>query len=166
MRNSVFIYKVNGDLFVLGHNSFGQLGLGDDEYRDKPVLLMNDINIKNICCGNNNHSMIYKNNGDLFVFGSNSCGQLGLGDYNHKSIPTLLMNDKDIKDIYSGKSYSMIHKNNGDLYVFGNNLYGQLGLGTNNLINIKPMLLMNDKEIKSICCGGWHPRLRYLLNDI
>ena len=69
----------------------------------------------------------------------NSCGQLGLGDYNHKSIPTLLMNDKDIKDIYSGKSYSIIHKNNGDLYVFGNNLYGQLGLGTNNLINIKPM---------------------------
>ena len=155
MLNSIFIYKNNGDLLVVGHNYSGQLGLGDNKYRDKPVLLMNDKNIKSICSGNN-HSMIYKNNGDLFVFGSNSYGQLGLGDIKNRWIPTLLMNDKEIKSIHSGKSYSMIYKNNGDLLVFGNNIYGQLGLNTTNLINTEPILLMNDKEIKSICCGGWH----------
>ena len=32
---------------------------------------MNDTNIKNIICGTN-HTIIYKNNGDVLVFGDNT----------------------------------------------------------------------------------------------
>ena len=57
----------------------GQLGLGDNQNRNKPELLMTDPEIKQIICGDF-HTMIYRNNGDVLVFGYNVCGQLGLGD--------------------------------------------------------------------------------------
>ena len=93
---SIFLYKVNGDLFVWGNNQYGQLGLGDYLYRDKPVLLMNDLRIKKII-KSINFTMLYKTNGDLFVFGSNTFGNLGLGDFYHRDIPVLLMNDINIR---------------------------------------------------------------------
>ena len=44
------------------------------------------------------------------------------------NIPTLLMNDKNIRNIICGEYHTMIYKDNGDLLVFGRNYYGQLGL--------------------------------------
>jgi hypothetical protein len=49
------------------------LGIGDTEDRFKPTLIMKDENINSIhCFGYSN--MILKNNGELFVFGHNGCG--------------------------------------------------------------------------------------------
>ena len=50
----------------LGSNISGQLGLGDNEDRNKPELLMTDPEIKQIICGYQ-HSIIYRNNGDVLV---------------------------------------------------------------------------------------------------
>jgi alpha-tubulin suppressor-like RCC1 family protein len=65
------------------------------------------------------HSIIYKENGDLFVFGYNSDGQLGLGDNQERNTPTLLLNDKDIEDIVCGSYHTIYYKKNGEIYVFG-----------------------------------------------
>ena len=73
------IYRNNGDVLVFGDNEKGQLGLGDNQNRNKAELLMTDPEIKQIICGSY-HTMIYRNNGDVLVFGSNRYGQLGLGD--------------------------------------------------------------------------------------
>ena len=151
LRHSI-IYKDSGDLLVFGDNTFGQLGFRNpkkySKYIHNPILLMNDKNIKMIYCGGY-HSVIYKNNGDLLVFGNNKYGQLGLRDNKNRCIPKLLMNEKNIKMIHCGEFYSMIYKNNGDLLVFGSNESGQLGLGDceNRYI---PTLLMSDREIKMI----------------
>ena len=56
----------------------GQLGLGHNENINIPTLLMNDESIKNIICGNQ-HTIIYKDSGDILIFGDNKYGQLGLG---------------------------------------------------------------------------------------
>jgi len=90
--------------------------------------------------------MILKENGELFIFGDNDCGQLGLGHNNDISKPTLLMQDPTIKSICCGYSHSMILKENGELFVFGGNSHGQLGFGHTNAIN-KPTLLMTNKTI-------------------
>ena len=42
------IYRNNGDVLVFGCNAYGQLGLGDNQKRNKPVFLMNNINLKMI----------------------------------------------------------------------------------------------------------------------
>ena len=42
------IWRNNGDVLVFGSNASGQLGLGDNQNRNKPVFLMNNINLKMI----------------------------------------------------------------------------------------------------------------------
>ena len=92
----IYIYsnvnEYKNDLYVIGDNQYGQLGLNDNINRTKLSLASsldaNDI-IKMISCGDD-HSIIYKNN----------YGQLGLGDHNSRNTPILLMNDKTVKMIY------------------------------------------------------------------
>ena len=139
------IFSFDNSVYVFGHNSYGQLGLGHNNNINKPTLLMQDPTIKSISHGYH-HSMILKENGELFVFGYNKYGQLGLGHNNNINKPTLLMQDPTIKSICCGSYYSMILKENGELFVFGGNSYGQLGFGHNNAIN-KPTLLMTNKSI-------------------
>ena len=154
------IYKDNGDVIVFGCNLSGELGLGHSKDIRTPTLLMNDkqsvsgaSTIRNIICGAH-YTIIYKDNGDVLVFGCNDCGQLGLGyDENNVNKPTLLMNDTTIKNIICGHSHTILYKNNGDILGFGCNYYGELGLGHNKNI-YKPTLLMNDKNIKNIICGA------------
>ena len=97
-----FIYNLNGDILVFGHNGYDQLGLGHTKHVNTPTLLMNNKAIKNIICGRH-HTIIYinsitlgKDNDDVLVFGYNGYGQLGLGHDNNINKPTLLMNDKTI----------------------------------------------------------------------
>ena len=68
---------------------------------------MNDLEIKIIACGPS-HTFIYKDNGDLLGFGGNMFGQLGLYDFEDRLIPTLLMNDKNIKMFFVGNPFDNI----------------------------------------------------------
>jgi alpha-tubulin suppressor-like RCC1 family protein len=112
------------------------------------------------------HILIYKNNGDLYVTGSNTYGQLGLGDDIERFNLTFLHNDSDIKSIHCGGYHTLIYKNTGDLYVFGMNQYGQLGLGNYNFSINVPVLLMNDNNIKSIHVGEFRTILYKNNGDI
>lgn len=104
----------------------------------------------------NNHNIIYKNNGDLWGYGRNSEGQLGIGTCDNVHTPMILYNDKDIKDIICGGFHTIIYRYNGDVLVCGYNFHGQLGLSTNDTYIINRILLMNDKEIKIIAAGLYH----------
>jgi hypothetical protein len=75
---------------------------------------MSDINIKQVIC-RYNHTFILKNNGDLFGFGYNHHGQLGLGDINNRLIPTLLMKNTNITIINNHKINHEFTSNN---YIF------------------------------------------------
>ena len=94
--------------------------------------------------------IFYTISGDVILIGSGYGYEYG--DYNNICNATLLMNDKNIKNIIRGTNHSIIYKNNGDVLVFGYNCYGQLGLTHNKDVS-KPTLLMNDKYIKNIICS-------------
>lgn len=49
----------------------------------------------------------------------------------------------------------MIYNDNGELWGFGDSENGQLGIG-NNINQYEPIILMQDKYIKQICCGGYY----------
>ena len=149
--NHIVFHKNNGDILVCGSNYKGQLGLGHHtESVNVPTLLVNDPNIKNIICGDE-YTIILRDNGDIIVFGSNSMGQLGLGDICEIKVPTLLMNDPNIKTISCGSVHTIIYKNNGDVIGFGANRLGQLYPSIKDEIKI-PTILMNDPSIKNIIC--------------
>eukprot|EP01091_Cochliopodium_minus_P011463 TRINITY_DN3252_c0_g2_i6.p2 TRINITY_DN3252_c0_g2~~TRINITY_DN3252_c0_g2_i6.p2 ORF type:complete len:132 (+),score=29.89 TRINITY_DN3252_c0_g2_i6:156-551(+) len=106
------------------------------------------------------HSILYDENGDFFIFGNGQNGQLGLGNVEHQNEIKRLMNDPFIKTIKTGMAHTIFYKITGDLMVMGGNIFGQLGLDKNgkqrkNLIQTKPELIMNDKNIKNVYSGDF-----------
>ncbi len=69
----------SGLVFSWGSNGRGQLGIGHTRNSIKPQLINNRSNvfIKKIRCGRF-HSLLLSNDGDIYAFGSNDYGQLGI----------------------------------------------------------------------------------------
>jgi len=80
-----------GNLFSWGNNCYGQLGVGDYSDRNTPTLISFDFgdSISSIATGGV-HSMAFTKSGNIFVWGYNACGQLGLGDTTNQNKPHLL----------------------------------------------------------------------------
>ncbi|RLG04369.1 MAG: hypothetical protein DRN68_09895, partial [Thaumarchaeota archaeon] len=78
----------NGDVYAFGGNDSGQLGLGDEKRRTVPTKIVGlPEPAKAIACGSY-HSLVLLENGEVYAFGSNSYGQLGLGDKEDRAVPT------------------------------------------------------------------------------
>ena len=157
------ILKANNELFVYRGNSFGQLGLGHQNYQHELQLLMRGERIRQIACGEQ-HTVILKANNDVLVFGKNLDGELGLGDYINRSLPQILMQQEEIKQISCGMGYTIILKNNNNILVFGRNDSCQLGLNYyeyGNLIR-NPTMLIQNNSIREIITSamGCHTIIR------
>ena len=87
-----FIETTDNKLFVFGYNDYGQLGLGDTNYRNTPTELTDSRirgKVKKVTLSGTN-SFIETTDNKLFVFGGNGADQLGLGDRNNRNTPTEL----------------------------------------------------------------------------
>ena len=78
------------------------------------------------------HSFTVAINGDgqLYSWGKNNLGQLGLGDTFIRRTPTRVGNSVDWKDVALGESHVLATKSDGSLWVWGSNSTGQLGNGS------------------------------------
>ena len=84
-----------------------------------------------------NHFVALKANGEVWTWGSNSNGQLGVSDKTNKQKPTKTSiydsNNEDNNyaiDVAAGYQFTAILKNDGTVWMSGNNGYGQLADGT------------------------------------
>ena len=66
-------------------------------------------------------------NDNVWVFGRNSNGQLGLGDRS-RSTPTQVPNIK-ARQVSAGTLHTIVVDLENNVWVFGHNSYGHLGLG-------------------------------------
>ena len=124
--NHSLMLKDNGEVWVWGDNSFGQLGLSSGEVIiNQPIKLME--NVRSIACGDN-FSMVIMQDRSLWVWGDNSSGQLGLGDKVQRNVPTKLMEGVQAAD--GGKLHMLIIGDDNTLYACGSNQMSQLGLGS------------------------------------
>lgn len=127
----LFVCLTNDDIYVMGKNENGQLGVGDRESRELPVkVILPGIKVKKISTGRF-HSLMLSESGDVYVCGANNCGQCGMGE-NVKDIllPILLDIKEIVVDIACGWNHSLVCTSSGALYAFGHPEYGQLGFGT------------------------------------
>jgi alpha-tubulin suppressor-like RCC1 family protein len=106
------IIDLDNNIWAMGYNRYGQLGLGLTNNRNIPTKL-DDIKAKSISCGEN-HTMIIDLEDNIWAMGLNFDGQLGLGkskalqdDTNNRYIPTQLPNMKS-KSINCGTDHTMI----------------------------------------------------------
>ena len=95
-------------------------------------------------CGNS-HSMCIDSNNNLYIFGSNSSGQLGLGnsDFRKKPMKHPLSN---IIDISKGGYTTFVKTLNNEIYAFGNNDFSQLGIETKDRNQLTPIRVFEDNE--------------------
>ncbi|WP_418657946.1 RCC1 domain-containing protein, partial [Clostridioides difficile] len=127
----------------------GQLGLGDNTNRNT-FTKVNIDNVKKVICGSY-HTLVLKNNGELYATGRNKEGQLGLGDIVNRDTFTKV-NIDNVKEISCGLDHTLVLKNNGELYGCGSNGQGQLGLGDNTGRNT--FTKVNIDNVKGINAGG------------
>ena len=118
-------------------NSNGPIGdpCSEPMYFDRSQL--NGEYIKKVICGSN-HVLILTEEKNVFAFGNNEFGQLGLNPdriIHHFQISKLLY-EKNIEDIFTGDDHSFLIKLENGIRVlksWGNNVYGQLGIGSSNI---------------------------------
>lgn len=119
--------KADGSLWAWGENTSGQLGQGTTStFIDQPVQVGTATDWTNLACGKN-HVLAIRNQGDLWGFGSNNYGQLGLGDMTNRSTPTRVGDKTTWSALSCGYLHSLAMLRDGTLYGFGDNRLSQLG---------------------------------------
>ena len=146
-HNYTLLLTLEGNIYSFGSNLYGQLGLNDNDIRETniPTLIKNIPDIKRIECGPMSSMCIDVNN-DLWLFGDNEHGQLGLGDTKNRNKPIKHPILSNIMDI-SSRGYSTFIKTfDHKIYVFGNNDNSQLGIKTSGEYQITPIQVFQANE--------------------
>jgi alpha-tubulin suppressor-like RCC1 family protein/subtilisin family serine protease len=99
------------------------------------------------------HSLLVKPDGTLWVWGSGTSGQLGLGtNYQTVSVPTQIPGLSNVVASAAGGSHSLALLTDGSVWAWGAGTSGQLGLGTTNNV-WTPVQIPGLSNIVSISAG-------------
>ena len=111
----------------------GQLGQGHNEICAPNIVKVQHLNdIIFLHCAGGATSVVDSQN-NVFSFGGNNRGQLGVGDEEDRNTPTLIEALRDIKitSVSSSNFHSMFLSEDGHVYVCGGNEKGKLGFRFN-----------------------------------
>ncbi|XP_063526637.1 probable E3 ubiquitin-protein ligase HERC4 isoform X8 [Pongo pygmaeus] len=175
-----------GQVYAWGLDSDGQLGLvGSEECIRVPSCLpkimcvdslvricsglsygrirniksLSDIQIVQVACGYY-HSLALSKASEVFCWGQNKYGQLGLGtDCKKQTSPQLLKSLLGIPfmQVAAGGAHSFVLTLSGAIFGWGRNKFGQLGLNDENDRYVPNLLKsLRSQKIVYICCGEDH----------
>ncbi|XP_070638235.1 probable E3 ubiquitin-protein ligase HERC4 isoform X5 [Bos indicus] len=151
-----------GQVYAWGLDSDGQLGLlGSEECIRVPrnIKSLSDIQIVQVACGYY-HSLALSKASEVFCWGQNKYGQLGLGiDCKKQASPQLIKSLLGIPfmQIAAGGAHSFVLTLSGAIFGWGRNKFGQLGLNDENDRYVPNLLKsLRTQKIVYICCGEDH----------
>ena len=119
-----------GNVFSVGNNEFGNLGLGHNNKQNVLNQIPNIPPIRTISCvGDSSYLIDFE--GNLWSFGKDTFGQLGHGDETNRNIPTKITTLNNITQIViRSYGYHFLAKDSQNkIFTMGYNGYGQLGTG-------------------------------------
>ncbi len=122
--------KSNGTLWSWGSDGAGQLGNGavsGDQW--SPVQIGAATNWAKVFAGTD-FSLALKTDGTLWAWGSNTTGQLGIGNVLDQVSPVQVGTATDWTEFEAGAYHTVALKTDGSLWAWGDNSSGQLGDGT------------------------------------
>lgn len=76
------------------------------------------------------HTLVLTNSGEVYSWGNNNYGQLGIASTNPTSTPTKIQNIPQIVDIDVSGTHSVLLDVNGHAWAFGFNEHGRLAIGS------------------------------------
>ncbi|XP_019534612.2 probable E3 ubiquitin-protein ligase HERC4 isoform X2 [Aedes albopictus] len=148
-----------GQVFSWGSNSIGQLGHDSDLQTYTTPRMVKTIATKTVIqiASGQFHSLALTNSGELFSWGANGYGQLGLGTTSEKVVtPTLVKSlaGIPIAFIACGGNHSFAVSKSGAIFGWGKNTFGQLGL--NDLVSRcfpQQLKTLRNLGVRYISCG-------------
>ncbi|XP_051115281.1 ultraviolet-B receptor UVR8 isoform X3 [Andrographis paniculata] len=168
--HTVFLTE-NGDVYATGLNDFGQLGISDfQNYAIKPLRISSiPKRIIKISAGYH-HSAAITVDGELYVWGKNANGQLGLGKKAENIIPlprkVECLDGVTIKSVSLGFEHSIAVTDKGEALSWGGGESGRLGHGHGSSIfgfqtsssEYTPRLIkgLEGIKVKSVAAGMLH----------
>jgi alpha-tubulin suppressor-like RCC1 family protein len=159
-----FILTESGQVFAVGDNSSGQLGLGDEVVNKNSFTLVTlpvgAARVVSIAAGGY-HTFILTERRQVFAVGDNSIGWLGLGEdtrnRHHFELVTLPEEATPVVAIAAGAYHTFILTESGQVFAAGWNNHGQFGLGdTLNRYYFTLVPLLEGIRVVSIAVGGSH----------
>jgi len=123
----------DGDIFSWGQNNCGQIGSGTTTNQSTPRKVSASFGgrkVTGITCGQTS-SMAVLENGEVYGWGYNGNGQLGLGNNINQLTPLRVtaLQGVVITSVVCGYAHTLAISDEGVLYAWGANSYGQLGTG-------------------------------------
>ena len=148
--NHTLFLKLDGTLWGMGYNGYGELGDGTTTNRNAPVLMASGVT--SFSAGGA-HSVFVKTDGTMWVVGDNEFGQLGNGATTTVPRTTPIQVASDVASVAAGGSYTMFVKTDGTLWAVGSNVWGQLGDGT--MLNRNSPVQVTS-GVASVAAGDGH----------
>ncbi|XP_054238554.1 probable E3 ubiquitin-protein ligase HERC4 isoform X5 [Indicator indicator] len=151
-----------GQVYAWGLATDGQLGLpGTEECIRVPrnIKSLSEIQIVQVACGYY-HSLALSKGSEVFSWGQNKYGQLGLGyEYKKQNSPHVIKSLLGIPfaQIAAGGAHSFVLTLSGAIFGWGRNKFGQLGVNDDNDRYVPTLLKsLRSQKVVHICCGEDH----------
>ncbi len=146
-----FLLTDEGKVYGFGSNRFGELGFEDSVDVYVPTLI-NHTNLsgkkvidiastgEQETSAHSGHTLLLTEDGSIYAFGRNVEGQLGLGDFNNRRVPTQIthssLSGKTITDIAVGAKNSLAMASDGSVFIWGSGKNGAMGFGNTDTLNV------------------------------
>jgi len=129
-RTHCLFLKSSGEILASGSNNFGQMGDGTLNHQTAPLVVPGlPSNITSIAAGPDT-SFAVTTSGNVYAWGSNANGQLGLGNtVSPVKSPTLSNSITNVVQVASGGAHTLFLKNDGTVFAVGYGSGGRLGDG-------------------------------------
>ena len=158
--------SLSDDLYCWGSNSVGRLGVGEANeslIENSPRMVDGSIKYKKLVMGTN-HTCAISLSDDLYCWGSNALGQLGVGINTEEYSPTLVSSTVKFKEVSLANHTCAISLSD-DLYCWGYNNKGQLGVG-DEIDKALPTLVLGGLSFKEIVAVATHTCAISLSDDL
>jgi alpha-tubulin suppressor-like RCC1 family protein len=113
--------------FCFGANVDGALGSGDDGTHIAPVAVAAAFGFDALTAGENHACGLQHGTGDVWCWGYNAAGQLGLGDLDARAAPARVPLGQPSRGVAAGYNHTCAIAADQSLWCWGDNTEGQLG---------------------------------------
>ncbi|KAI1903822.1 hypothetical protein AGOR_G00031160 [Albula goreensis] len=158
--NEALYVTVNDEVFSLGTNCSGCLGLGDAQSTIEPrrIDILCGKKIVSLSYGTGPHVVIATADGEVFAWGHNGYSQLGNGTTNHGLTPAQVsanLLSKKVTEVACGSHHTIALTTEGEVYAWGYNNSGQVGSGSkaNQPTPRRVSSCLQSKVVVNIACG-------------
>jgi alpha-tubulin suppressor-like RCC1 family protein len=173
---TMFLTK-KGSVYSCGSNDQGQTGHGGarERYQLTPTKIMKLTNIVSLAAGHF-HSIAVNNEGEVFAWGRNREGQLGVGDTQNRTTPVKIASFSapagcKVAKVAAGGGHSAIvcektsRSGRPKLFLFGQGRHGQIGRGDRvesmaayraEPVEVDYFDSIDDCQVATVALGGKH----------